>query len=101
MHPRARHAAEDHFRRQTISVRRVFDLFRHEVTLLALERAAVGPTAQMNLVRADADGRDRVVAQGVEGGRGVPITAVAALAVARRVVDDAIDVALGGDEMPV
>src|SRR6478735_12407877 len=99
MHTCARSTAEDQLGGQTVGVRRLLHLFRHAMALFALEWAPVCPAAQVRLVSAHADGRDRVVAQGIEGWGRVLIAAVAGLAVTGGVVDDAVHVALGGDEM--
>jgi len=96
---RARRAREDHLRWQTVRVRRILDLLGYHVALFALERAAIGPAAQVNLVRAHADRRDVRVRQRVERWGRVLVTAVADLAVTGLVIDDAVDVPFGRNEM--
>src|SRR4051812_10316367 len=98
---RASHTREAHFGGQAVGMCLVFDLLGHDVTLVALEGTTVRSSAQMSLVRADAKRRDLGVAERVERRSRVLVAAVADLAITRGVVDDAIHVAFGGDEMPV
>src|SRR6478752_543605 len=98
---RLRRASEDHLRRQAVDVGRILDVLRNAVTLFALERATVCAPLQMRLVRADTNRRDIAIARRVEWWCRVLVTAVAGLAVACHVIDDAVHVALGGNEMPV
>src|SRR4051812_17726789 len=82
-------------------MRGIFHLFGDYMALVAGERATVRAAAQVHLVSAHAERRNAGISQGVERRRFVLFAAVAELALASHVVDDAIDVTLGRDDVLV
>jgi len=87
-----RDAAERQLRGKAVRVRRVFHFFRHHVALPARERPSIGASAEMHLVRTDADRRKIRVASRIERGRRIVVVPVAELAVAGDVVDHSVHV---------
>jgi hypothetical protein len=96
-----RDAAQRHFGRRSVDVRRFFDLVWYDVALRAGYGATVFAAGKVHLVGADTERVDRAIAERVLRRRGVVGAAVARLAFGRDVVDDAVDMALGMDEAPL